>query len=149
VNIENRQKVLFLCTGNSARSQMAEAFLRKYADDHFEVHSAGLKPKGLNPLTVKAMAEIGISMDGHTSTDVKEYLGRSLVHYLITVCAHAEENCPTTWLGNVQPLHWAFDDPAAVEGSEEEKMQVFRRVRDEIDAKIKEWLADEQIAIAE
>src|SRR5664280_2052023 len=92
-------RVLFLCTGNSARSQMAEAFLRKYAGDRFEVHSAGLEPKDLNPLTVRVMEEAGFDMSGHRSKGIGEYLGKVLFQYLITVCDDAEKNCPTVWPG--------------------------------------------------
>ncbi len=115
-----KQRVLFLCIGNSARSQMAEAFLRHYAGDYFESHSAGLEPKGINPLTVVVMEEIGISMAEHTSKGVETYLGKVLFPYLITVCDKAEQNCPTNWPGVNQRLHWSFEDPAAFEGTEAE-----------------------------
>ncbi|MDO9263208.1 MAG: arsenate reductase ArsC [Desulfosalsimonadaceae bacterium] len=140
-------RVLFLCTGNSARSQMAEAFLRHYASDHFEVFSAGLDPKGMNPLTVKVMSEIGFDLSGQTSKSVTEYLGKQLIQILITVCDQAEKNCPTTWPGINQKLHWSFEDPAAVEGSDEEKLQKFRDVRDQLDQKIKSWLNAQGIEI--
>lgn len=134
-------RVLFLCTGNSARSQMAEAFLRKYAGDRFEVHSAGLEPKGLNPLTVHVMEEVGIDMSSHRSKGAEEYLGKVLFQYLITVCDDADKNCPTVWPGVNQRMHWSFEDPAAFEGSEEEKLEKFRQVRDLIEARIREWIA--------
>ena len=140
-------RVLFLCTGNSARSQMAEAFLRHYASDHFEVYSAGLDPKGMNPLTVKVMSEIGIDISGQKSKSVTEYLGKQLIQILITVCDQAEKNCPTTWPGINQKLHWSFEDPAAIEGSDEEKLQKFRDVRDQLDQKIKSWLNAQGIEI--
>ena len=140
-------RVLFLCTGNSARSQIAEAFLRHYASDHFEVYSAGLDPKGMNPLTVKVMSEIGIDISGQKSKSVTEYLGKQLIQILITVCDQAEKNCPTTWPGINQKLHWSFEDPAAVEGSDEEKLQKFRDVRDQLDQKIKSWLNAQGIEI--
>lgn len=136
-------RVLFLCTGNSARSQMAEAFLRKYAGDRFEVHSAGLEPKGLNPLTVRVMEEVGVDMSGHRSKGVGEYLGKVLFQYLITVCDDADKNCPTTWPGVSQRLHWSFEDPAAFEGTEEEKLAKFRQVRDLIEARVREWAAQQ------
>jgi arsenate reductase len=141
--IVNTQRVLFLCTGNSARSQMAEAFLRKYGGDRFEPHSAGLEPKGLNPLTVKVMSEVGIDISGHTSKGVDAYLGKVLFQYLITVCDDADKNCPTVWPGVNKRMHWSFQDPAAVEGMEEEKLAKFREVRDLIEKKIKEWLAEQ------
>lgn len=139
----DKQRILFLCTGNSARSQMAEAFLRKYGDDRFEVHSAGMEPKGLNPLTVKVMDEIGIDVSAQTSKGVETYLGKTLFQYLITVCDDADKNCPTVWPGVNQRMHWSFQDPAAVEGSEQEKLSKFREVRDLIEAKIKIWIVEQ------
>lgn len=139
----DKQRVLFLCTGNSARSQMAEAFVRKYADDRFDAHSAGLEPKGLNPLTIKVMNEIGIDVSGQTSKGVDTYLGKVLFQYLITVCDDADKNCPTVWPGVNKRMHWSFQDPAAFEGSDEEKVAKFREVRDLIEAKIKSWLAEQ------
>ncbi|MFT3892690.1 MAG: arsenate reductase ArsC [Anaerolineales bacterium] len=139
----SRQKILFLCTGNSARSQMAEAFVRKYADDRFEAHSAGLEPKGLNPLTVKVMDEVGIDISKQTSKGTDTYLGKTHFHYLITVCDDADKNCPTVWPGVNTRMHWSFQDPAAVEGSEETKLAKFREVRDLIEARIKDWLAEQ------
>ena len=131
-----KTKVLFLCTGNSARSQMAEAFLRKYAGDRFEVHSAGLEPRGINPYTVRVMQEMGMDLDGQHSKHIREYLGKAHFGYLVTVCAHAEENCPRTFLGVSQRLHWEFEDPAAFEGSDQAKIQKFREIRDQIDQRI-------------
>lgn len=139
----NKQRILFLCTGNSARSQMAEAFLRKYADDRFEAHSAGLEPKGLNPLTVKVMDEVGIDVSEQQSKGMDTYLGKTLFQYLVTVCDDADKNCPTVWPGVNKRMHWSFQDPAAVEGTEEEKLAKFREVRDLIEAKVKAWLAQE------
>ena len=122
---------------------MAEAFVRKYADDRFEAHSAGLEPKGLNPLTVKVMDEIGIDISGQTSKGVETYLGKMLFQYLVTVCDDADKNCPTVWPGINTRMHWPFQDPAAVEGSEEEKLEKFREVRGLIEVKIKNWLAEQ------
>ncbi len=139
--MQTKPRVLFLCTGNSARSQMAEAFLRYYASDQFEVHSAGLDPKGIHPLTVVVMEEIGIPMADHTSKGVNVYLGKMLFQYLITVCDKAEQNCPTMWPGVNQRLHWSFEDPATFEGSEEEKLAQFREVRIQIEQKVKDWVA--------
>jgi arsenate reductase len=141
-------RVLFLCTGNSARSQMAEAFLRKYAGDHFDVHSAGLEPKDLNPLTVRVMEEAGFDMSGHRSKGIGEYLGKVLFQYLITVCDDADKNCPTVWPGVNQRMHWSFEDPARFEGTEKQKMAKFRQVRDRIDSKVKAWLTEQNIPIA-
>ncbi len=137
------QRVLFLCTGNSARSQMAEAFLRKYGGDNFEAHSAGLEPKGLNPFTIQAMQEVGIDVSGQKSKGVGEYLGKTLFQYLITVCDDAEKNCPTTWPGISRREHWSFQDPAAFDGSDEQKLAKFREIRDQIETKIKSWVASQ------
>ena len=136
-----KTRVIYLCTGNSARSQMAEAFLRKYAGDRFEAHSAGLDPKGINPYTIRVMEEIGISLDGQESKSVKQYLGTIHFSYVFTVCGHAEQNCPRVFLTQGKHSHWDFEDPAAFEGSDEGKMDKFREVRNQIDAKINEWLA--------
>ncbi len=137
-----KKRVLFLCTGNSARSQMAEAILRRRAGDHFEVHSAGLEPKGIHPFTVRVMEEAGYDLSGQRSKDVTEYLGKTHFGYLITVCAHAETHCPRTFLGVSERLHWPIDDPAAFEGSEEETLAAFRRARDEVAAYVEAWLAE-------
>ncbi len=126
---------------------MAEALLRHYAQDQFEAYSAGLEPKGLNPFTVRVMEEIGIPLTGQYAKDVREYMGKLHFGYLITVCAHAEEKCPTTFPGVGQRLHWSFDDPAAFEGTEEEKLQKFREVRDQIDQRIRTWLADQRATV--
>lgn len=137
------ERVLFLCTGNSARSQMAEAFLRKYGGENYEVQSAGLEPKGLHPLTIQVMNEIGIDISGKRSKGVSEYLGKVLFQYLITVCDNADKNCPTTWPGISNRLHWSFEDPAAFEGTDEEKLAKFRQIRDQIEKRVKDWLAEQ------
>lgn len=137
-------RVLFLCTGNSARSQMAEALLRNLGGDRFEAYSAGLEPKGIHPLTIEALKEVGIDISGQTSKHLKEYFGHKTFQYLITVCSHADQMCPTTWPGVMHRMHWPFDDPAAATGSREEQLAVFRKVRDEIAARIKAWLQDVQ-----
>ena len=139
-----KERVLFLCTGNSARSQMAEAFLRLHGGDRFEAHSAGLKPKGVNPVTVQVMHEVGIDLSGQRSKGVGEYLGKVLIQTLITLCDDAEENCPTVWPGVNTRLHWAFEDPAAAQGTDEQKLASFRAVRDGIERSIKDWLATSQ-----
>ena len=139
--MNSKKRVLFLCTGNSARSQMAEAFLRHYAGDQYEAHSAGLEPKDMNPFTIQVMEEIGFSMKEHSSKGVAVYLGKTLFQYLITVCDHAEKNCPTAWPGVNQRLHWSFEDPAAFEGSEGEKLKKFREVRDQIEQKVRNWVS--------
>jgi arsenate reductase len=139
----SKTKVLFLCTGNSARSQMGEAFLRKHAGDRFDVYSAGLEPKGIHPYTMAVLQEAGVSLDGHASKHVREYMGKMHFGYLITVCADAEEKCPAVFPGVGQRMHWSFEDPAAFTGSEEERLRKFRSVRDQIDRQIRTWLAEE------
>jgi arsenate reductase (thioredoxin) len=143
-----KHRVLFLCIGNSARSQMAEAFLRKYGADRFEAHSAGLEPKEINPLTIQVMKEAGIDVSGQRSKGVDEYLGKVLFQYIITLCDDAEKNCPIVWPGVIQRLHWAFEDPAAFEGTDEHKLAKFRQVSDLIDVKMKAWLAEQNIPLA-
>jgi arsenate reductase (thioredoxin) len=138
--MDEKLKVLFLCTGNSARSQMAEAFLRKYGSDKFEAYSAGLEPKGMNPNTVQVMEELGFDLSSQRSKSVREFVGTMFINYVITVCDHAEKNCPTTWPGVVRRIHWSFDDPAAFEGSEEEKLAKFREIRDQIEQKVRDWV---------
>ncbi len=133
-----KPKVLFLCTGNSARSQMAEGFLRQYAGDRFEVFSAGLEPGFINPLTIQVMEEKGVDMSGHYSKGLDQFLGKVHFAYLITVCSRADEKCPI-FPGMGQRLHWPFEDPAAFQGGPEEKLTKFREVRDEIEAKVKEF----------
>ena len=135
-----KANVLFICTGNSVRSQMAEAFLRKYAGDEFEVYSAGIRPLGIALYTIKVMEEIGISLEEHGSKSVDEYIGKIDFAYLITVCAIAENQCPV-FSGSGKRIHWDLEDPAAQKGTEEEKLQKFREVRDQIDEHIKEWLS--------
>jgi arsenate reductase len=134
--------VLFLCTGNSARSQMAEAFLKKYGSDRFEAFSAGLDPKAIHSFTRQVMGEIGISLEGHWSKDVREYLGKVHFGYLITVCDEAEKNCPAVFPGVGQRLHWNYEDPAAFVGTEEETRQKFRDIRDKIKQRIKLWISE-------
>ncbi len=139
--MSGKAKVLFLCTGNSARSQMAEALLRHYAGDSFEAYSAGLDPKGLNPFTIRVMEELGLDLSGHRSKGVREYLGHINFGYLIIVCADAEEKCPVVFVGVSQRLFWPFEDPAAFDGPDEAKLAKFRAVRDQIDARVRAWLA--------
>jgi arsenate reductase (thioredoxin) len=140
----NKTKVLFLCTGNSARSQMAEAFLRKYGGDPFEAYSAGIEPKGIDPYTERVMREVGVSLSGQYSKDIKEYMGKIHFAYVIILCDEAEKSCPATFPGMGQRLHWSFEDPAGVAGSDEEKLTKFREVRDTIEQRIKAWLAEQQ-----
>jgi arsenate reductase len=141
--IVNPTRVLFLCTGNSARSQMAEALLRAKAGDRFVAFSAGLEPTEVHPMAVAAMAEIGVDISGQRSKSLTEYLGKEHFGYLITVCDHAAANCPM-FPGVANRFHWSLVDPAAAEGDDDERMAVFRRVRDRLAALIDEFVADLQ-----
>ncbi|MHB1155667.1 MAG: arsenate reductase ArsC [Phycisphaerales bacterium] len=138
-----KQNVLFLCTANSARSQMAEALLRHKAGDRFDVFSAGLEPGSVNPFAIRVVGELGIGMEGQWSKGVKEYLGRLPVRYLITVCDGAAKRCPAIWPGAQERMHWSIDDPAPGSGetySDEEKLARFRKARDELNARLDAWL---------
>jgi thioredoxin type arsenate reductase len=129
-SMRKRRRVLILCTGNSARSQMAEGLLRHLADDRFEVASAGVSPTQVRTEAVAAMREIGIDISQHYSKSVDEFAGQEF-DYVITVCDNANEQCPI-FPGNTQRIHWSFEDPAAVKGDEQERLAAFRKVRDEI-----------------
>lgn len=133
-----KKTVLFLCTGNSCRSQMAEGLLRHLAGDRFDVASAGTQPVGLNPGAVEAMKELGINILAHRSKHLAEFLDTRF-DFVITVCDRAKEACPV-FPNAAARLHWSFDDPAAARGSREEKMAVFRRVRDEIAERISQFV---------
>jgi arsenate reductase (thioredoxin) len=140
----NKIKVLFLCTANSARSQMAEAFLRSYAGDRYEAYSAGIEPKEIHPLTKKVMDENGIDISEQKSKALKEYMGKMHFGYLITVCNEADEKCPTTFPGMGQRLRWQFEDPVKFVGTEEQKLAKFREIRDQIKLKVKEWVDNQK-----
>ena len=128
-------RVLFVCTGNSARSQMAESVLRQIGRGDFETFSAGTDPRGVNPLTVRALANAGIDVTGARSKSVTEFLGQSF-DYVVTVCDRARESCPV-FPGGAESLHWGFDDPAEATGSESERLAVFERVLGEISARLR------------
>ncbi len=140
----SKPKVLFLCTHNSARSQMAEAFLRKYGGDRFDAYSAGLEPTGIDPNTERVMEEVGVSLSGQYAKHLQEYMGKLLFSYLITVCDEAEKNCPTVFPGVGQRLHWSFADPSAFTGSDDERLAKFRQVRNQIEQQVKSWIAEKQ-----
>lgn len=125
-----KRRVLILCTGNSARSQMAEGLLRHDAGDRFDVFSAGTKPGHVRPEAIAAMRELGIDISGHRSKSVAEFSGQPF-DYVLTVCDNAKESCPI-FPGGTAAIHRNFEDPAALQGSEEERLAVFRRVRDEL-----------------
>jgi arsenate reductase len=136
-----RPRVLFVCTGNSARSIMGEALLRHHASGRFEACSAGMEPKGLNPLTLRVLEEAGIDTVGLRSKDTMEFLARTTVHHAIVVCDKAQQSCPRIQPFALRTHYWPFDDPAAATGTEQERLNEFRRVRDQVDARIREWLA--------
>lgn len=129
-----KKRVLFLCTGNSARSQMAEGLLRHLAGDRFEVFSAGTHPVGLNPFAVLAMKDLRADISGHRSKSMSEFTDQPF-DYVITVCDRAKESCPR-WPHAAKLIHWSFEDPAAVPGTPEERLRSFRKIRDEIKAQI-------------
>ena len=125
-----KQSVLVLCTGNSARSQMAEGLLRNFAGDRFEVESAGVAPTHVRPEAVDALHEIGIDISSHRSKSVDEFITKEF-DYVITVCDNAKESCPV-FPGGTTRIHWSFDDPAAATGTYDQRLEVFRTVRDQI-----------------
>ena len=131
-------RVLFLCTGNSARSQMAEGLLRSFGGGDFEAYSAGTDPKEIDPLAVEAMRETGIDIGGHQSKSLERFLGQPF-DYIITVCDRARDRCPT-FPGDNERIHWGFEDPAAATGSRAERLAVFRRVRNEISERLRVWV---------
>jgi arsenate reductase (thioredoxin) len=130
-------RVLFVCTGNSARSIMAEALLRHHGGDEFEVHSAGTEPRGINPLTLKVLGDAGIDASFARSKSVKEYLGEEF-DYVVTVCDQARQVCPV-FPGVHESLHWGYEDPAEATGSEEERLAVFRRVFIQIGERVRQF----------
>ncbi len=138
-----KKKVLFVCIHNSARSQMAEAFLNTIGGDRFEAESAGLEPSTLNPLAVEAMKEIGIDIAVNKTKSLFDFIkGGKLFNYVITVCDETSaDRCPV-FPGYARKLHWNFQDPSALEGTYEERLEKTRRIRDKIKAGIEEWLKE-------
>lgn len=136
-----KTRVLFLCTANSCRSQMAEGMLRHLGGDHFEAASAGAKATRVNPDAIRVMKEIGIDISTHRSKDALEFRGQNFT-YVIRVCDRAKETCPI-FPGAFRYYDWGLDDPAAAKGSEQERLAVFRRVRDEIKARVTEFVVKE------
>jgi arsenate reductase len=132
------KKIIFLCTGNSARSQMAEGFARKLGEGLVEAFSAGVAPVGINPRTYKVMEEIGIDIRGQLSKGIDEALLKKM-DIIVTLCSHAEERCPVT-PPEIKRLHWPIDDPIRAMGTEEEKIESFRKVRDEIGRRAKDLI---------
>ena len=142
---QGKPMVLVLCTGNSCRSQMAEGFLRKYHGDRFAVRSGGTDPAPeVHPLAVKVMAEAGIDLSDARPKNSGEFLGKLPVRHLLIVCDRASQTCPRVWPGAVTRHYVPFDDPAHAEGTEDEKLAFFRRVRDEIDAAMKAWTPEQE-----
>jgi arsenate reductase len=137
--MNGKKRVLILCTGNSARSQMAEGLLRQDADERFEVESAGTKASFVRPEAIAAMRELGVDISRQRSKNVEEFNGQHF-DYVITVCDTARETCPV-FFGPAERLHHSFDDPAAFSGSDEERLAMFRRVRDELRVYLREFAA--------
>ncbi len=137
-----KARVLFLCTHNSARSQMAEGLLRHLAGDRFEAHSAGTEATHVRPLAIRAMDEIGVDISGQESKTLERYLGEPF-DYVITVCDDANESCPY-FPGAKKRLHWSLPDPSAAKGSEEERLAVFLSVRDQLRDRVRTELVDDR-----
>ncbi len=135
-----KERVLFLCTGNSCRSQMAEGILRKRAGDRFEVFSAGLEPREIPELAFEAMDEIGVDIRGQQPKSVMDFIGRAHFHHLIAVCANAEDRCPV-FPGVSHRHYWPVEDPARESGSKARRLAALRAARDELDRRIAQWLA--------
>jgi arsenate reductase len=137
--VDARQRVLFLCTANSARSQMAEGLLRELAGERFDVYSGGLRPGVLHPFAIRAMRERGIDIGGQHAKSLDQYIGKVTFAFVITLCDRAARECPV-FAGTGQQLHWPFEDPAAETGSDELTLAKFREVRDAIETRLREWL---------
>lgn len=135
-----RPRVLFICVHNAARSQMAEALLRKHAGDRFDAVSAGLEPTEVHPLTRVVLADVGVDASALHAKGIGDFLAKVAIRHAIIVCARAEAECPKIYPFASETLYWAFDDPAALEGSPQLQLAKFRRVRDEIDARVRAWL---------
>src|ERR1041385_9420619 len=144
--MSERKRVLILCTGNSARSQMAEGLLRHLAGDAFEVLSAGVARTRVRPEAIEVMREIGIDISDHRSKSVDEFSGDKF-DYVVTVCDNAKENCPV-FPDKTKLVHWSFDDPAAAHGDETARLAVFRRVRDEIAQRLQIFVQKNQSPLA-
>ena len=134
-----KPKVLFICTGNVARSQMAEGFLRHYAGDRFEVFSGGLNPSYVRPGVIQVMREVGIDISHHRSKSIEEFRDQEM-DYVITVCDHAAQRCPEFALAR-ERIHWSVEDPVAPIGDEEAQLAVFRRVRDDLRRRLNDFVA--------
>jgi arsenate reductase len=136
----SKQNVLFLCAHNAARSQMAEALLRKHAGERFDVVSAGLEPTAVHPLTIRVMNEVGLDIAGQRAKGLDGFLGKTTFQFVVIVCEQTQKNCPHIYPFAMQRLYWPFEDPAEAKDTEAEQLQKFRDVRDQIEARILEWL---------
>ena len=139
--MSDRKRVLILCTRNSARSQMAEGILRHDAGDRFEAFSAGTNPSRVRPEAISVMRELGIDISGHRSKSIDEFAGQKF-DYVITVCDNAKESCPV-FPGDARVLHQSFEDPASIQGSDQQRLALFRRVRDELRAYLRDFTAQD------
>ena len=137
----SKKRLLVLCTGNSARSQMGEGLFRHIGGEHWEVHSAGTQPSLVRPEAIAVMKELGIDLNDHRSKSVDQFTGQ-IFDYVVTVCDNARDNCPV-FPSNARRIHWSFEDPAAVEGTEEVRLAAFRRIRDQIRDRVGEFFAKE------
>ena len=141
----DRQRVLFLCAHNAARSQMAEALLRHHAGDQFEVLSAGLNPTEIHPMTLRVLEEDGIGTDALRAEGLDRYMAKVTVQYAIVVCEKTQEHCPKLYPFAQRTLYWPFEDPAAFQGSPAEQLEKFREVRDQIDQRVRSWLSEARV----
>jgi arsenate reductase len=137
----SKKRLLVLCTGNSARSQMGEGLFRHMGGERWEVHSAGTKPSLVRPEAIAVMKELGIDLTGHRSKSVEEFTGQ-FFDYVVTVCDNARDNCPV-FPSNAKRIHWSFEDPAAVEGTDEVRLAAFRRIRDQIRDRVEAFFTRE------
>jgi arsenate reductase len=143
VELGKKDGVLFLCTGNSARSQMAEALLRKHAGERFDVYSAGLRPAAeVHPLTLRVLKERGVDTNSLRPKGTSVFLGKVTIRHAIIVCEKAAQACPHIYPFALQTLYWPFEDPAAFAGSAEERLQKFRDVRDGIESRLRAWVLE-------
>ena len=142
----DRQRVLFLCAHNAARSQMAEAFLRHHGGERFEALSAGLEPTEVHPLTLRVLEEEGIDTTALRVEGLERYLAKTTVHYAIVVCEKTQEKCPRLYPFAQQTLYWPFEDPSAFQGSSVEQLEKFREVRDQIEDRVLAWLKEATVS---
>ena len=142
----SKPNILFLCAHNAARSQMAEALLRKHAGDRFDVVSAGLEPTTVHPLTIRVMNEVGVDISGQRAKGLDGIMGKVKFDFAIIVCERTQKNCPQIYPFALQHIYWPFEDPAEAQGTEEEQLQKFREVRDQIEARILDWLKAAKIS---